>query len=880
MKHKFGLLRRGVVGLIALSTMLVGRDVRGQNNELVRYNVVWSTQSTSAADSMPLAGGVLGLNVWVEQNDLLFLIGSPNCMDDNGMQTKLGLIRVHLPPTILDNKFRQELDLSKSEIRVNETTKGGESISISLWCDVNKPVIHLKATSDKAIDVAVSYETWSTFDATFVDGGLQWVRRLPEVNRRRLHDMQAQGMEDFAKAIPDPLSGLTEGGRLVANGMQPGGMSVGKFNGLDTKVWTLKTAQPTTTLDLCMVLRMEQDPSAADWETRLAETTKQAVSTAATDYVADQAWWKAFWNRSYVTINPGAGPTDKGWQVGQHYQLFRYMLAANRNGRAMTLFNGGGFTCTGNPDARLWGSCQYMAQNQRLVYWPMLKSGDFDMLKVALDFYRDRTEMSCLHAKKFWGVDGVAYSEPFSIFGLDSIGTNADGRSSPDHLHYHYTSGMEFALMMLEWGAYTGEYRQDYLAPAQGIISYYDEFYQKSYRKLLGKPLDDQGRLVIYPSDACEPYHGCTNNTDVLAGLTALSRELLSLPDGMLTPAQRNYYTQFQKRIPPFPIKEVDGHRYYAAAQSWKWVFYNGNMDFPQMYVCFPFNVVSLGRPGLDVANATWDYSAIRPAVQRQNQCWYQSAINLARLGRTFEARDRVREKFLHSSARFPTFWENPGFDQMPDTDHGGSAMIALQEMIMQTDGKRILLAPAWPADWNCDFKLHAPYQTTVEGRVVGGKVVVTSVTPDSRRKDIVLYVPTPVPPPPLSQGKLATASSVYAFGYEAEKAVDGKDESRWAAASGVYSGWLQVDLGQYMIIGKAVIKEIDWAETQSFTIEYRQGETWKEIARGTTIGERREIDVAPVTARYVRLNITKAKKEPNINEFQLFPPNPATSRK
>ena len=304
----------------------------------------------------------------------------------------------------------------------------------------------------------------------------------------------------------------------------------------------------------------------------------------------------------------------------------------------MTLFNGGNFVCEGNPDQRKWDGCQFMAQNERLVYWPMLRSGDDDLLHVALDFYRDRTEMSRLHAKKFWGVDGVAWSEPFSIFGMDSIGTNADGRSSPDHLHYHYTSGMEFALMMLELGRYTGQDIAAYLPAPEGIIAYYDQFYRKRNKEKTGQELDPAGHLVIYPSDACEPFHGCKNNTDVIAGLTALCDGILALPPKYLTPAERTYYGEFKKRIPPFPIKETGGHRCFAPAESWEWVFYNGNMDFPNMYVCFPFNIVALGRPGIEEAEATWDYGAIRPAIQRQNQCWYQSAINLARLGRTAEA--------------------------------------------------------------------------------------------------------------------------------------------------------------------------------------------------------------------------------------------------
>ena len=39
-------------------------------------------------------------------------------------------------------------------------------------------------------------------------------------------------------------------------------------------------------------------------------------------------------------------------------------------------------------DFRNWGGGTFTAQNQRLVYFPMFKSGDFDLLKPQLDFYR------------------------------------------------------------------------------------------------------------------------------------------------------------------------------------------------------------------------------------------------------------------------------------------------------------------------------------------------------------------------------------------------------------------------------------------------------------------------------------------------------------
>ena len=69
----------------------------------------------------------------------------------------------------------------------------------------------------------------------------------------------------------------------------------------------------------------------------------------------------------------------------------------------------------------------------------------------------------------------------------------------------------------------------------------------------------------------------------------------------------------------------------------------------------------------------------------------------------------------------------------------GGGSMIGLQEMLMQTDGKVIRLFAAWPKDWDVDFKLHAPYQTIVEGVLRDGKIETLKVTPESRRKDIIL---------------------------------------------------------------------------------------------------------------------------------------------
>ena len=104
----------------------------------------------------------------------------------------------------------------------------------------------------------------------------------------------------------------------------------------------------------------------------------------------------------------------------------------------------------------------------------------------------------------------------------------------------------------------------------------------------------------------------------------------------------------------------------------------------------------------------------------------------------TEEAADYNTRKLQDSARRYPTFW-GPGHDWVPDHNWGGSGMIGLQEMLMQTMGDRILLFPAWPTDWDVDFKLHAPRETTVEAVLKNGKLIKLRVTPEHRRKDVII---------------------------------------------------------------------------------------------------------------------------------------------
>ena len=65
--------------------------------------------------------------------------------------------------------------------------------------------------------------------------------------------------------------------------------------------------------------------------------------------------------------------------------------------------------------------------------------------------------------------------------------------------------------------------------------------------------------------------------------------------------------------------------------------------------------------------------------------------------------------------------------------------MIGLQEMLMQTNGKKIYLFPAWPKNWDVSFRLHGANKTVVECVYRGGTIEKLRVTPEERRRDLIL---------------------------------------------------------------------------------------------------------------------------------------------
>ena len=289
--------------------------------------------------------------------------------------------------------------------------------------------------------------------------------------------------------------------------------------------------------------------------------------------------------------------------------------------------------------------------------------------------------------------------------------------------------------MMLEHHRFTGADISRYMPMIENSIVFFDEHYRMREKLRSGKELNGEGKLVIYPSTSCESYRGATNPADVIAGLDACIEGILGLDASLLTLRDKSYYQQLRETLPDYSYSQVEGDRVLLPAASWKRY---QNSECPQFYPLFPFNRFDLlgdDKDDLAVFRATWKHGKFPKNVVKS---WHQDGIFYARMGMTDAAKPYALKKLANSPRRFPTFW-GPGHDWVPDHNWGGSGMIGLQEMLMQTIGDKIHLLPAWPKDWDVDFKLHAPRKTTVQGSFRDGKLIDVQVTPKSRRADVIV---------------------------------------------------------------------------------------------------------------------------------------------
>jgi alpha-L-fucosidase 2 len=680
--------------------------------------------------------------------------------------------------------FRQTLRLLDGEIRIRE---GGNdnAVLLRVWVDANHPVIRVEANSKRPVSVKVTLYDWRIGQGdtilTGLDNRITWYHRNGSPGDPHLSDPH--------------LADLTFGAVMKGRGFSRidktslnGNTSLSAKDGMTDKehggTMTLQSDAAATSHLISIYPLTAATANAGEWLDRL-DAQMAGIDHLGLEQTrsAHQQWWDRFWHRSWIFVQdapaigqgaapgatPVAGATAKA--VTQGYVLQRFVTACAGRGAYPIKFNGsifvvgdprlksgknapwaianegssisnagasmgntgsstgsaGASTASGgaslaSADFRSWGG-QYWFQNTRAMYWPRLMAGDFDEMLPLFNMYAKILPGNAALVKKYYGHEGAYFAETAPFWGgLLYMGPEAEAR----YTNHYFTPILELTMMMLDYFEYTSDtifVRKTLLPVATAGLQFFDRHFGR----------DAQGKLLLDPDNSIEMFWKVHDPAPDIAGLHAVLARMIALPDRLVDPGIRAGWKNMLAELPELPVAEKDGQPVllpYTGEQTAK----SFNFENPELYAIYPFRLYGLGKPDLSLALNTFN-----ARTQRDKGCWVQDPIQAAMLGLADIARDYTGFDLTRKEPglKFPAFWAI-GHDYTPDEDNGGNGENGLQQMLLQADGRKILLLPAWPKGWDADFKLNAPYRTTVQGMVENGKLIRLVVTPASRRADII----------------------------------------------------------------------------------------------------------------------------------------------
>ncbi|MDB6066800.1 MAG: hypothetical protein JWR26_3008 [Pedosphaera sp.] len=748
-------------------------------SELNNYNVVWTTPSTNGSPgSMPLGNGDITANVWVENNggDLMMYIGKSDTWSEGTRLLKVGRIRTHFSPNPFATglPITQTLNFYKGEMDIT-AGQAGSQVSLRIYIDANQPVIRIEATGQQNFTMSCSNEIWRTSIQQLNSGNqdsfrgvtgaspapsesadvalnlpdrLAWYHQNAASYFNAL--FKAENLSGLSGNYADPWTNRIFGATILAtNFTVPNNQQLQSGSGTNFLVSIYPCTMPAGSVSTWQ----------AQMNNQIAQVNATPEPTARTNHYA---WWDAFWSRSWIFVSGDVNATN----VTRGYLEQRFMEACQGRGQYPIKFNGGTFTFDfngQNADYRAWGP-GYWHQNTRLLYWPLLASGDFDLMQPFFNHYTNMLPLQTAATLHYYGHGGAFFPETLNIFGLyygDDWGwNNSTGTASANtYIKYHYQGGLETLAMMLDYYNYTQDsaFATNCLVPmGTQVIRFFNEHWSKV-----------NGKLFFSPANACEMYWSCTNSTDYISGLMYDIQQLLALPGNLTTPALTTEWSNCLAALPPLPMDPTGS--FVKPAQAYG---APKNSENPECYCIFPYRIYGLGLSNFNIGLATFN----NRTVKNYKYDWSQDVIEEPLLGLTSAAQADVINNFNDTApaARFQAYWASRN-DYLPTEDTGGAAMSGLQYMLLQCVGNKIQLLPAWPSGWNVDFKLNAPANTTVRLILTNGTITTLTASPAARTNDFVES--TPKAPTALTanggnmEALLSWAGSAGATGYNIKRA-------------------------------------------------------------------------------------------------------------
>lgn len=458
--------------------------------------------------------------------------------------------------------------------------------------------------------------------------------------------------------------------------------------------------------------------------------------------VEQRAWWRDYWSRSLLSVT---SPDRAAERLCAAYHVHLYSLGCSNRGPYPAKWDGGPGLLRG--DERNWGLSEWV-QEVRFTYMPLYAANRLEMAQGLSRYYSGMMPYLAAQTEKVWGLPGVWIPETVLPWGhaedfvLDSGRPGSAApyfvRGDPGKVPYGrfalynpyvgflFTAGLEVCEHYLLYHRYSGDdefLRRDAYPVLRDVCRF--------VTGLLCKEAD--GRYHLDPANALETWRLVRDPADTMAGIRAIFPEFVRLSRQYGEDAELRATCSAILTALPEPARglwDAGGKIHpdvdvYAAAAASGPSHPRSNAENPALYRVFPFGLSGIGSADYDRARRTFDRR-----IWPLEHGWSMDALWSARLGLGEEActlAARHAERFQRY--RYGGWTSNDshvfpgGLSAAPFLDAGGLSAAALQEILLQSWGGVLRIAPAVAGNWSGVFRLRGEGGFLVAAAFRDGKV-------------------------------------------------------------------------------------------------------------------------------------------------------------
>ena len=276
----------------------------------------------------------------------------------------------------------------------------------------------------------------------------------------------------------------------------------------------------------------------------------------------------------------------------------------------------------------------------------------------------------------------------------------------------------------------------------ESLLRFYDLHY----------PKHPNGTIFLQHAQSCETWPDCTNPAAQVAALHRIGQALVALPPGLVTGGQRAFFARIASSLPAIPLTTASNGQLQVSPCAGGFPQRHVNGENVETYAIWPYEYFATNRSAAIEAAFPLAVGANTFAnvhFGHGNSAWRYDGQDAALLGQADYAWDFLQQRVLHQghcdASRFRGYLASDAGDGAPQVESNGIVAATLQKMLLQTDGSRILLFPAFVRGVDVDLQLRVPgfggERESAVLRVVtkAGEISFLGVTPESRRRDVVV---------------------------------------------------------------------------------------------------------------------------------------------